>query len=290
MAKKSQIIPVQDLGHLFDGKYYGVFIDDTGGGEAYFYPDIPSHERVTYAAVIAQPQYMPKLVASLAAALNSLFKKYPEVDEFHFVDILNGRGPFRDDEDRFAYFKLFANIFLECDLHFIIVTTTSDTVREVETGDFEIIDLFVKHLKPHFDVSKLKHLALLRVLIQSCIHIREIRSCESDLALCLIDDGFFAKPHRHLKSTAFKNSFYESKISFVDSRLVWPIQLADFIAYSFNRMQHLLAIHEMRKADPQGGLSKWDKQFLEAINPVMERCINLKKKDIWLRLKETEGD
>jgi hypothetical protein len=256
-AKKS--INLADV--LRTGHHYGVFIDDTGS------PGLSTpglhRQRKTWIAVVVPPQVvadlMDRVLPTALALLRVLGLKDPE---FHFVDIWAGKGEFTklDLQERLDIFRVMTDIFVTHQLKVFVQTFDPENASVLRDRADWLLPESIGPLK----MSNHEDLALFFLLSRVHTHLKEGNST----ACVIVDEG-------RLKSGSWINwsvpTYFAGGILFANSRLVPLIQLADFAAYTLNRVQ-LLRV-KVR-------LNELDKTLLRIIEPMSECFINISKIEI----------
>jgi hypothetical protein len=215
---------IDDLRH---GACGGVFIDDTGS------PGLkaPSHlhpDRKTWVAVIVPQSQMAEVMEQFGNALTGL-KELVGADEFHFAEIYNAKGPFRqiDFDVRLAIIEFVAHIFSS--YQFPILVQTLDPTKEYMQF---FRNKFPKGVGP-FDFGNFEDLALFLLVIRVKRLIQaELKGQEVRLVM---DTGRF-KAGSTVTIPGLSPPFKGGEIVSANSGTLHPIQLADFAAWS-----HLVA-------------------------------------------------
>src|SRR5262249_31319858 len=120
------------IDELVRGERYGIFIDDSGSPGLRDTPPNLHPQRKSWVAVVVSPDLMPEVLEQFPRALNELYRGCGAT-EFHFVEILGGRGPFEivDLPIRLAIFKFMAHIFSEYQFPVIVQTFDPATLASV---------------------------------------------------------------------------------------------------------------------------------------------------------------
>jgi hypothetical protein len=107
-------------------------------------------------------------------------------------------------------------------------------------------------------------LALIFALLRVRMHLKSLGGGDAT-ACILVDEGRLASGSS-IVLPGLAPTFVAGAVLFVSSRLVPPIQLADFAAFVLNRWQ-LLRVKE--------SLSKVDRTLLEIVSPIAELFVNI---------------
>lgn len=255
------------IDELVRGEAYGIFIDDTGSPGIQEAPDNYHPERKTWVAVIVPPSQSAEIMEQMYGALEEL-RRYVRADEFHFTDIYSGTKQFKgvDLQLRLKLFGFMAHIFSVYQLPIIVQTFDPETLAHVQSkseGQFP-------DSVPFFDVNDCGDLALLFLLSRLKRYMQETETFGKVKARVFIDEGF-KKNGTGMRIPTFEDVFADSQICFAQSSSIYPIQLADFAAFSLNRTQ-LLCGKESR--------SPLDQEFLRILSSVTINYVNIERKEI----------
>lgn len=253
---------------LAGGMAWGVFIDDTGSPGIQDAPNNYHPERKTWVAVLVPPAQMREVMVQMPAALEEL-KESVGADEFHFTEIYSGKKQFKgvDLQVRLNLFVFMAKIFTEYRFPILVQTFDPETLADVQSrSNGQLPDSI-----PPFDLTSCNDLALFFLLIQVKGFLQETEMRGKN-ARVFIDEGF-KKQGIALRIPSFENVFADSQICFADSSSIFPIQLADFAAFSLNRVQLIGG-----KQD-RGSL---DNEVLRILSPIAFNYVNIKKTEVSL--------
>ena len=243
---------------LRSGRHYGVFIDDTGS------PGLKSpglnEQRKTWVAVLVPPREIAEVMDQLPLALTLLNELGLEDPEFHFTDIWAGKGEYKKLElnKRLGIFRFMAEIFAIYGIQVLV-----QTFDPVNAADIRGRADWPKSFGP-LKFSDHEDLALIFALLRIHMHLKAIEGGNAT-ACVVVDEGRFASG-RAIIIPGLAPTFCAGSILFASSRLVHPIQLADFAAFALNRTQLLLA---------KDNLSELDKTFLKIVSPLNKHFINI---------------
>ena len=232
--QRTSKIPRLTLEQVGNGRFPAVFIDDSGSpgqktSSAYFHSD-----RKTWVAVIMDFDHVATTYAVLPHAIAGL-SQYVGASEFHFAEILSGKKlrtvPYTV---RLQAFQLMAEIFAIQRYPILVQTISPDNIQEHE----EVLSA-IGSVGP-FDVRKPSDLGLLLLLWRVSSYFKS-HSCEFNARPVLfVDEGRFKAGKAVMMRPLLEFAAHKS-IFFRSSTEMTFLQLADFAAFSVNRMQWLLA-------------------------------------------------
>jgi len=249
------------------GETYGVFIDDTGSpgitdAPANFHP-----ERKTWVAVIVPPSQIAEVMRQMPLALDSL-RQSVGADEFHFTDIYSGKKQFKsiDLQVRLGLFEFMAYIFSAYRFPIIVQTFDPETLADMRTRSGGQLPDSI----PPFDFTKCDDLALFWLLLRLKRYMKEMETYPNTKARVFIDEGY-KNNGIAIRIPTFDDAFADGQVCFAKSSSIYPIQLADFAAFTLNRFQ-LLGGRERR--------SPLDTRLLEILSPVAFNYVNIEQKTV----------
>lgn len=219
---------------LFSGNYSGVFIDDTGTpGQTSSSRHLHS-DRKSWVAVLLTPEQMHEVYKEMPMAIKE-FKKQFGVGEFHFTDIYSGKKAFKgiDLNLRLSIFKFMAYIFSQYRFPIIIQTVNPDNISEHQ---HKLAQITINEFNP----MKPADFALLLLLNYICKYLSDNMTVFTKLAYFFVDEGF-RKADVSVTIPILNNVAVDSSMHFAESSNIFPLQLADFAAFSINRIQWILA-------------------------------------------------
>jgi hypothetical protein len=250
------------IDELARGEAYGIFIDDTGSPGIQDAPDNYHPERKTWVAVIVPPSQVAEVMHQMPRALNEL-RRSIGADEFHFTEIYSGTKQFKgvDLQVRLKLFGFMAHIFSKYKFPVMVQTFDPETLADVRsrsTGQF-------RDSIPFFDFNDCGAQALFFLLLRLKWYMQETETLGKVKARVFIDEGF-KKNGIAMRINTFEDVFADSQICFAKSSSIYPIQLADFAAFSLNRTQ-ILGGRENRNS--------LDQEILRILSPMAFNYINL---------------
>ncbi len=243
---------------LRSGRHYGVFIDDTGS-PGLLTPGLHA-QRKSWVAVIIPPHQIIEVMDQIPQALSFLQELGLRDPELHFTEIWGGRGEFSklDMQQRLSIFRFMAYIFTT--YKFQVLVQTFDPINMVEIQNSTNWPESFGPLK----FSNHEDLALIFALLRVRLHLKGIE--DGNATACVVVDEGRLNSGASIVLPGLDPTFCAGAILFASSKLVHPIQLADFAAFVMNRWQ-LLRVKD--------NLNELDKTFLEIVSPVTECFINI---------------
>ncbi len=180
--------------------------------------------------------------------------------EFHFTEIWGGRGEYSklDIQQRLSIFRFMVDIFSTYRFKVLVQTFDPDNAADVRNRANWPDSFGPLKFNNHEDQ------ALIFTLLRVHLHLKELEGGNAT-ACVVVDEGRLPNGNAIVLS-GLAPTFCAGAILFASSRLVHPIQLADFAAFVMNRSQ-LLRVKE--------SLSELDKTFLEIVSPIAECFINI---------------
>ncbi|MEO6072858.1 MAG: hypothetical protein ABIP67_06280 [Burkholderiales bacterium] len=243
---------------LRSGQHYGVFIDDTGSPGL----DRPglSADRKSWVAVIVPPHQIAEVMEELPNALSYLGTLGLSNPEFHFAEIWNGTGEYSklNLSQRLGIFGFMADIFGQYRFPVLVQTFDPRNAATVLGGATWPDALGPLKFSDHED------LALIFALLRTRIYLKT--QCGPHASACVIVDEGRIRSGTSFSVSGWAPTFVAGSVLYANSRVVHPIQLADFAAFVMNRWQ-LLRVKER--------LTDVDKSLLEIISPIAENFLNL---------------
>lgn len=216
---------------LRSGHHYGVFIDDTGS-PGHKTPGL-DEQRKSWVAVFVAPSRIAEVMDEMPKALAFLSELGLNNPEFHFTDIWAGRGEFKKIglDLRLALFGFMAHIFTAYRFDVLVQTFTPN--HAIEMGSRETWPKLFGPLK----FSNHEDLALIILLLRVRMHLRSMNGGNS--TACVVVDAGRLKSGASFIIPGLAPTFHSGAVLFANSRLILPIQLADFAAFVMNRWQML---------------------------------------------------
>lgn len=253
---KSQ--PINLAAELRSGRHYGVFMDDTGS-PGLTTPGLHSGRR-SWVAVLVPPHQIVEVMDQFPQALTFLRELGLDDPEFHFTDIWAGKAEFArlDLPQRLAIFNFMVEIFATYDFRILVQTFDPDNAKDLwHRAEWP------KNFGPlKFDDHK--DLALIFALLRVRMHLQSLPGGTAT-ACVVVDEGRLASG-KAIVLPGLAPTFHAGAVLFANSRLVLPIQLADFAAFVMNRTQ-LLRVKDK--------LTDLDKSFLEIVSPISRSFVNI---------------
>ena len=243
---------------LRSGRHYGVFIDDTGS------PGLKTpglnEKRKSWVAVLVPPHQVVEVMDQLPNALSLLRELGLEDPEFHFKDIWAGKGEYQKLtlQQRLGIFRFMAHIFATYRFQVLVQTFDPENTADIHSRTNWPDSFGPLRFSDHEDF------ALIFALLRVRLHLKALEGGHAT-ACVVVDEGRLASG-KAIVLPGLAPTFCAGAILFASSRLVHPIQLADFAGFVMNRWQ-LLRVKDK--------LKDLDKTLLEIISPIAECFINI---------------
>lgn len=211
----------------------GVFIDDSGNPGMLTDNIFDAKYRKSWYAIILSPQQREDADFGMRQLIAEHDGRYGE-KEFHFTDIYNGKGKFKDVplNDRLVIFEHFAGIFSE--FQYPILSHTM-TFEDFERNKISTVNL--KFKADNFRVAEASDFALYFLLVKSrlFLDVHPEYSCPIDV---VIDSGRQAA-ETFQKADVLGEKLHDGKLQYRSSHDEPLLQLADFAAFCLNRAYRL---------------------------------------------------
>jgi hypothetical protein len=204
-----------------------IVIDDTGSpgstNETRFLKD----DRKTLVAVFINAEIRAEIEKLINGVLTILNKQFG-ITELHFTDIVNKKKQFSslENDDVVSLIQILSSAFARFPLPYFVQTVHKDTLKENGINNKFKID--------NFNLEKNEDAALMLLLIRLKSYLA--REHANQTVEFVMDEG----RRKNGISEAFKileNVSVDNGIVYKSSRDFIHLQVADFFAYSVNRMQ-----------------------------------------------------
>lgn len=251
---------------LARGEVYGIFIDDTGSPGIQGAPNNYHPERKTWVAVIVPPSQAAEVTVQMPGALKEL-RRSIGAHEFHFTEIYSGTKQFKgvDLQVRLGLFRFMAHIFSEYGFPVMVQTFDPETLADVRSrGEGQLPDSI-----PYFNFNDCGDLALFFLLLRLKWYMQKTDTFGRVKARVFIDEGF-KKNGIAMRIPIFEQVFSDGQICFAKSSSIYPIQLADFAAFSLNRTQLL---------GGKASRTPLDQELLRILSPLAFNYVNIERKE-----------
>ena len=253
------------LSELQWGSHYAVFIDDTGSpGCANSTPHLPP-DRKTWVAVIVSPDQICHILTEFPNAISEL-RRATGATEFHFKDIFQGTRQFKGvaPNARIALFEFMAELFSIYKFPVLVQSLDSTDLSKLHSKGL------LNRKLGQFDFNQRADVALLLLLHRVKEYLEKERTNLGVRARVFIDEGF-KKTGTALKVPGFESVFLDSTVNFASSTAVLPLQLADFAAFSLNRVQMTVG---------KEILNDGEMKLLEILQKMQLNYINIEKREL----------
>jgi hypothetical protein len=203
------------------------------------------------------PHQIVEVIDQLPRALSGLKEMGLEDPEFHFTDIWAGKGQFKklSLKQRLGMFGFMAYIFATYRFEILVQTFDPDDAAHVQSRADWPEKFGPPKFSSHEDLS----------LIFALLRVRFYLKARSATACVIVDEGRL-KSGKSIIVGRLAPTFVGDAILFASSKMVHPVQLADFAAFVLNRWQ-LLRVRDK--------LSDLDKSLLQIILPVAQCFVNI---------------
>ena len=208
---------------------------------------------------------MAELLPQLPGVLSELAQAAGGASEFHFTDIYAGKRAFENVSPsvRLALFRFMSAVFEYNRFPVFVQTMDPDTLRDLRSK-FRWPEAFGP-----LRVSRHEDFALVFLLMR-------VRAYLQSLPLAGVAARVFVDEGRLKNGVAFgfpklAPTFRDGLICFANSKVVLPLQLADFAAFVLNRWQLLRQ---------KSSLTRLDKEFLAIVSPVSQCFENIERVSI----------
>lgn len=255
----------QIMGDLASGKYYGVFIDDSGSPGLRDAPSMLSKDGKTWVAVIVPPDHMKELMDRYLEML-TLVHLMHGANELHFKDIHAATGAFVGvaPEVRLELFLVLAKIFEKYRLQVLAVNFDPDKVARLRKR----MPSIPQRLGP-FDLTSPDAFGLFYLFMKVSKYLKKEVKAEERQTYVVVDSGL--QKHGKAIVATWELHFARQRIFFATSDSVYLLQLADFAAFSVNRTQLVAG----RKR-----LKPFDLALLRILSPIASHFRDMYKVDI----------
>lgn len=221
-----------------------IYIDDTGNAQHRSGFKYDTSRSASWCAIILnERQYDSAL--EFMNHMSDKFLKPLEADEFHFADILSGKGIYRNFNNRFDIFRSFSR-FSALEQYVVILQSfgEDDYKRNKLEKTNTAIDGFKLHSYSDF--------ALFILLYRIKEYLNSNPSYTKPYKI-VVDEGRY-KNNSYQDCLMFGELLEDRKILYKSSKEEKLLQLADFTAYTLNRCTWL---------NMKDVLSKYDIEFLQ---------------------------
>jgi hypothetical protein len=239
----------------------GIFIDDTGSSGNSTNSKYDNSDRKTWLAVIIDKSIVEDRNLQMRELIADFSKIY-NTSEFHFTDIYNGRNKFKnvDYKSRMKVFWEFAHILkLERFPMFIQSFTSEDILRNKIVIDSKQV------FADNFNLAKVSDFSLYFLLLRLKKHLLENKQ---QIPVDIFIDEGKQKKNTFAKCSLLKNIVQGNKIHFKDSKDEPLIQIADFVAFTMNRVRWINSLNLKKEKDIE---------FLEMAEYANFNILNIKR-------------
>lgn len=238
-----------------------VLIDDTGTPSQPAGSDYLDSTRITWVGLVADPSQTRVIHEQLPGFLGE-FRKVTGFQELHCADLFSGKGcrevPF---EVRLAVLAALAQIFRQESIRIFVQTVDNRTMADLELRGARFPD----EVGP-FRMSDRRWLALFLLLVKIKTYLLDVGMGSHFRASFHVDEGL-REPGDVVTTYMLQEVSPDDALHFESSFDFPPLQLADFAAFSLNRIQWSLTKPE---------LGDRDIKVLQLLEPLKDSFVNLK--------------
>jgi len=223
------------VNRFLSAEFCGTFIDDSGTpGQSS--PSEHLHPgRKTWVALVLEAHHVATVYREMPGALSEL-ARHVNANEFHAVDIYGGTGEFASASlnIRLAFLESLAYLFATYRFPVLVQTFSPANVAEHEPV------LSAAGTIGPFDFTSATDAGLLLLIRQVREYLAQQPQSFQEPCVLVADEGR-CKAGAFVPVPPFASFAIHGGLFFESSRAVFPLQLADFAAFSINRTQWLLS-------------------------------------------------
>lgn len=234
-------------------KKHLIVIDDTSSLGNFNETRFLKEDRKTLVAVFINGE-MREIIENILSGILSILNTEFGITELHFTDLVNKKNEYKNlvNEDVFGILEEICILFSEIDLPFFVQTVHHNTLKE--NG----IYINGKVIADKLDLNKNEDNCLLLLLTKLKIFLN--KEFQGETMEFVMDEG--RKKNGQVETFQILENLAENcQISFRSSNDFLLLQVADFFAYSVNRMQTTM-VKEQR--------TEFDKTIITHISKALE--------------------
>lgn len=234
-------------------KKHLIVIDDTSSPGNFNETRFLKEDRKTLVAVFINGE-IREIIENILSEILSILNTEFGITELHFTDLVNKKNEYEnlDNEDVIGILEEICILFSEIDLPFFVQTVHQNTLKE--NG----IYINGKVIADKLDLNKNEDSCLLLLLNKLKIFLN--KEFEGETIEFVMDEG--RKKNGQVETFQILENLAENcQISFRSSNNFLLLQVADFFAYSVNRMQTTM-VKEQR--------TEFDKTIITHISKALE--------------------
>lgn len=254
-----------------------LYLDDTGFNAHEKYSKALKNECGTYVGIIVPVEQVEGL-QKIISGLGEILKNKYDVSEFHFTDIYNGAGKFKEmpAEEKLELLDAFADFVNMFNIKAFIHTSNNNEKSQDEKNLDTLLSAVLKVINLQ-DNAKTK--AMLKAYFKAKKFVVENFE-DGRIEKAVADSGF------RKDGVAVGVDKAGFKIEFKDSNNEPLLQLADFAAWYITRAKNLFD-----KATKKGMLSDFDIQVLNIYSKLSDTYVGVKQYEIdYSKLSEFDYD
>lgn len=244
-------------------------IDDTGFNTNQKQSELLKSQESCFCSVIIEKQDEEQLKKILNILGKNLKTRYNQT-EFHFTDIYNRKGNFKNIEidETLDIIETFTELFNSFDLKVVVSTINKDSYSNNQQAIIEII----KHIAPNMQMPQTTDAAnLMLTIFKSKMYMEQRYGKDSKVKDVYCDEGL----RKDGRSLELNLSTGKTNVNFNSSNDNNLLQLADFAAWMLTRNKHILD-----KASSKEKVKEWDIKIAELAGKI--DYVNIEKKPVKL--------
>ncbi|GEM_PF-5638624 len=228
---RREVDPLAFLAELRRGESIGVFIDDSGSPGVDGANGWSEENRPVWVAVVVPPRTCPSVLTELTDILTAL-REETRATEYHWADILGGRKEFKGlaPARKIGLFNGMTRIFEKVRFPLVLQGMNPDCLKKLRQT-LGLSDRFGT-----FCLEDPRQAALLFLLLRVVNLLTEVHEKAPFPARVFVDGRGWPKGHA-LVMPGTDGVLVGGQVCFASSRVVEPLQLADFAAFMHNRAE-----------------------------------------------------
>ena len=230
------VLITKEMEQEIKGNNLFIYIDDTGSGGNNAPNQMLANNTKSYIGVVCDSEQKRNVVKELQSLLFSL--KKDNKNECHFVDIYNRQGDFKDIDtnDVIGFFNYFSNLINKYEIPFFIQSCDITSKQKLNCILKENMNLLKEKKLTNINYEFGIILMLLRQIERKLID----NELYYDNVYITIDEGIFKKDtNLLLLGDLFSKVSNNAYIRFKSSKEDVLLQVSDYLAYSYLRIQYL---------------------------------------------------
>lgn len=229
-------------------------VDDTGFNANQKRANMLKSEKSCFCGVLILKQNIDYVLHLLNHLSDRLFREFGE-REFHFTDIYNRKGAFKNIkiDETIDIIETFVNLFNHLDVPIIVSTINNQSTKN--SNHIFILEYIKNNILKNMGLPKDdKSANFILNIIRSKQQMEDIY--EDAFLTDVISDEGLLNAGRKITLPTKDNTI---NISFEESKNNPLLQLVDFAAWALTRTKHIMD-------KPKSSIKEWDKQLLQIIS------------------------